>query len=91
MSRIFVVEIRITDYLEKNYFKQDDPNYHLGVIDLFREQLELVTGGMLCLKHIHIPELQPLSTSEDGWLMKISCCCEIQYSSVYDRVKKLLK
>ena len=91
MARIFVVEIRITDFIDKSYFRPGDSGYQLNVIHLFTEQLEEIIGGILCMQHIKVPEIQPLDDAENGWVLKITCCCENQFQSVHERVNHLLK
>lgn len=91
MHGTFVVELRITDYIDKSYFRPDDTGYHLHVITQFQEQLEEIIGGMLCTQHVNLPVMQPLCDTEDGWVLKIACCCKMQFQSVHERVNLLLK
>ena len=91
MHGTFVVEIRITDYIDKSYFTPGDAGYHLHVINQFQEQLEEIIGGMLCVQHVNLPVMRPLSDTENEWVLKIDCCCKIQFQSVRERVNLLFK
>jgi hypothetical protein len=91
MQQSFIIEVRITDLIERHPTIIDNSIYHLDIIRIFENQLEEIIGGMLCLDHVNLPEIQPLKDFGDSWILQIACCCKIQSRLVEDRLNKILK
>jgi hypothetical protein len=91
MQQSYIIEIRITDLIERHSTIIDNPMYQLDIIIIFENQLEEILGGMLCLEHFNLPEIQPLKDFGDEWILQIVCCCKVQSSLVEDRLNKILK
>ena len=86
-----MVEIQLADFLEKGYSDSDPASYRADVMTLFHEQLQELIGGMLCVQHVHVPEISPPSRFRQRGSVQIGCCCRHQVLAVKERVAALMK
>jgi hypothetical protein len=90
MTEHFVIRVNIGDLIGRKITELQPFNYSIRFEQLFLRLLEEETGGLLCISHFHIPEIQ-LPLENCFFPMEIHCCCRLQVIMVENRLAELFK
>lgn len=88
MEYEFVFKVRVLDFLTDSLLS-DDLSGAIGTVGKFKNKVDNDLGGLICLKHYHIPHVS-CYLEHYNWILIVGCCCKDQWLEVEKRIKKTL-
>ena len=90
MTDKFVIQVDFFDLIGSKITQRKGSRYNINVGQLIFEVLDEEIGGLLCIEHFHIPQVEA-PREESFFQVEIHCCCNFQKIAVRRRLAEIFK